>query len=67
MNNKVIINNYIEALTARAEQSGDGRLEYAMGFLQSTLNSLNLGTYELETLQRDAKNLQDLISSSDRI
>ena len=64
MKDKVIINNYIEALTARAEQSGDGRLEYAMGFLYSTLQSLKLGTYELETLGRDAKHLQELATKN---
>jgi hypothetical protein len=55
------INNYLEALTARAEESGDGRLEYAMGFLYSTLVALKLDSYELETLQRDADSLRKLM------
>ena len=55
------INNYIEALTTRAEESGDGRLEYAMGYLYSTLVALKLDSYELETLQRDTNNLYKLM------
>jgi hypothetical protein len=55
------INNYLEALTARAEESGDGRLEYAMGYLYTTLKALKLDSYELETLQRDADNLYKLM------
>ena len=55
------INNYLEALTARAEESGDGRLEYAMGYLYSTLVALKLDSYELETLQRDTNNLYKLM------
>lgn len=58
---KTTINNYLEALTARAEESGDGRLEYAMGYLYTTLKALKLDSYELETLQRDADNLRKLM------
>ena len=55
------INNYLEALAARAEESGDGRLEYAMGYLYTTLKALKLDSYELETLQRDTDNLRKLM------
>ena len=55
------INNYLEALTTRAEESGDGCLEYAMGYLYSTLVALKLDSYELETLQRDTNNLYKLM------
>jgi len=60
MNTNHIINDYIEALSERAEQSGDGRLDYAMGFLYSTLKNLKLQSYELEQLQLDIKNLRKL-------
>ena len=65
MDTNKIINNYIEALTARAEMSGDGRLEYAMGFLYSTLKTLKLDSYELESLQRDVQHLNNLIQNKD--
>lgn len=57
-----IINDYLEALTERAEMAGDGRLGYAMGFLQGTLKTLGLQGYELESLQRDTTNLRNLIA-----
>ena len=57
----IIINNYLEALSERAEMSGDGRLDYAMGFLCSTLKALKLQSYELEQLVSDTKNLRNLI------
>jgi hypothetical protein len=60
MNNTTIINDYIEALANRAEQSGDGKLDYAMGFLYSTLKSLQFSGYDLEQLQRDTQNLRTL-------
>lgn len=60
MNTKAIINDYVEALSERAEMSGDGRLDYAMGFLYSTLTSLKLQPYELEVLQQDIQNLKKL-------
>jgi len=53
-----IINDFVEALTERAEMSGDGRLEYAMGYLYSTLKALKLQSYELEVLQSDIKYLR---------
>lgn len=65
MDTNKILNNYIEALTTRAEMSGDGRLEYAMGFLYSTLKTLKLDSYELESLQKDTQNLQRLIKGQD--
>ena len=54
-----IINDYIEALYVRAELAGDGRLEYAMGFLQGTLKYC-----DLESLQTDTKTLNKLIKET---
>jgi hypothetical protein len=62
MNKNAIINDYLEALTERAEMAGDGRLDYVMGFLQGTLKTLGLQGYELESLQRDTDNLRNLIA-----
>jgi hypothetical protein len=63
MNNTAkIINDYLEALTERAEMAGDDRLAYVMGFLQGTLKTLGLQGYELEVLQRDTVNLRELIA-----
>jgi len=64
MNNytNTIINDYLEALAERAEMAGDGRLDYAMGFLQGSLKTLGLQGYELESLQRDTDNLRELIA-----
>jgi len=59
INTNTTINNYIEALQERAEQAGDGRLDYAMGFLYGTLRNLKLQSYELESLQKDTKTLTD--------
>ena len=59
-----IINDYIKALSERAELAGDGRLDYAMGFLQGTLKYLKLQSYDLESLQQDTKNLNNLIKES---
>ena len=63
MNTNNTISDYIEALSERAEQSGDGRLDYAMGFLYSTLKNLKLQSYELEQLQLDIKNLRKLATT----
>ena len=57
-----VINDYIEALTERAEMAGDDRLAYAVGFLQGTLTKLGLQTYELEVLEQDTANLRNLIA-----
>jgi hypothetical protein len=57
-----IINNYLEALTERAEMAGDERLAFAKGFLEGTLKTLGLQGYELEVLQRDTDNLRNLIA-----
>ena len=59
-NTNQIIDDYIEALKERAEQSGDDRLDYAMGFLWGTLKNLKLQSSELEQLQLDIKNLRKL-------
>ena len=61
-NTTTIINDYLEALTERAEMAGDDRLAYAMGFLQGSLKTLGLQGYELEVLQRDTANLRNLIA-----
>ena len=58
------INNYIEALSQRAEMSGDGRLDYAMGYLYTTLKALKLQSYELDILEQDIKNLKKLAANS---
>jgi hypothetical protein len=55
-----IINDYLEAVAKRA----DGNLDYAMGFLCSTLGALKLQDYELEVLQQDTKHLKKLIAQS---
>ena len=52
------INNYIIALRERANQVGG--LDYAMGFLYSTLKDLKLQSYELDRLQADTETLKDL-------
>lgn len=62
MNTNTIINNYLKALQERAEQAGG--LDYAMGFLYSTLKNLKLQSYELEQLQLDTKNLCKLAESN---
>jgi hypothetical protein len=52
------INNYIEALRERANQVGG--LDYAMGFLYSTLKDLKLQSYELDRLQAGTETLKEL-------
>jgi len=54
------INDYIKALRERANQVGG--LDYAMGFLYSTLKNLKPQSYELELLQKDTENLRNLIA-----
>ena len=54
------ITDYIQALRNRANQAGG--LDYAMGFLYSTLKDLKLQGYELERLQKDTENLSNLIT-----
>jgi hypothetical protein len=54
------INNYIEALRERANQVGG--LDYAMGFLYSTLKDLKLKSYELDRLQADTETLKELVA-----
>lgn len=64
MKNTTIIQDYIEALGQRSEMVGDGRLDYALGFLQGTLKALKLQSYELEVLQKDILNLKHLTIQS---
>ena len=54
------ITDYIQALRDRANQAGG--LDYAMGFLYSTLKDLKPQSYELERLQKDTENLRNLIA-----
>ena len=54
------INDYIKALRERANQVGG--LDYAMGYLHTTLEQLKLQSYELEQLQKDAENLRIMIA-----
>lgn len=61
-NTTTIINDYIEALTERAEMAGDDRLAFVRGFLEGTLKTLGLQGYELESLQRDTANLRNLVA-----
>lgn len=61
-----IINDYIRALSERAEQAGDGRLDYAMGFLEGSLKYLKLQSSDLESLQFDTKNLIKLASQNNQ-
>ena len=54
-----IINDYLEAVAKRAE----GNLDYALGYICSTLGTLKLQGYELEVLQQDTKNINKLIAN----
>ena len=54
------IDSYINALRERATQAGG--LEYALGFLYSTLADLKLQDYELWRMKRDTATLNDLIA-----
>jgi hypothetical protein len=54
------ITDYIQALRERANQVGG--LDYAMGFLYSTLKELKPQSYELEQLKKDTENLRNLIT-----
>lgn len=58
MNTNAIINDYLEALTQRAELAGDGKLETAMGWLYSTLKALKLDASELGLLKLDTSLLK---------
>ncbi len=55
------INNYIEALQERANQVGG--LDYAMGFLYSTLKDLKLQSYELDRLMADTETFKELVAT----
>jgi hypothetical protein len=63
MNNKTIINQYVEALRTRAHQQGG--VDYMSGFLLSTLDTLKLQGYELDVLKQDIKNLKKLIQEEE--
>ena len=54
------ITDYIQALRERSNQVGG--LDYAMGFLYSTLKELKPQSYELEQLKKDTENLRNLIA-----
>jgi hypothetical protein len=54
------INSYINALRERATQAGG--LDYALGFLYSTLTDLKLQDYELWRMKRDTDTLNGLIA-----
>lgn len=64
MNTNAIINDYLKAVGKRAEMAGDGRLEYALGFILSTLQALKLQSYELDVLKFDTKTLDTLIEKA---
>jgi hypothetical protein len=55
-----IINDYLEAVAKRA----DGNLDYALGYICSTLGALKLQDHELEVLQQDTKNIKKLMQKA---
>jgi hypothetical protein len=54
-----LVDTFTRALKERAEQGGG--LDYAMGFLYSTLLDLNLQGYEAERLRQTTATLHELI------
>ena len=54
------INHFTAALKSYIDQNG---VDCGMGYLFSTLKSLQLQSYELEKLQRDADHLQSTVQS----
>ena len=58
MNNKTVINRYVEALRIRAHQQGG--VNYMSGVLLATLEAMKLQGYELDVLKQDIKSLEKL-------
>ena len=61
MTNTTTVSTFLKALKERAEQAGG--LDYAIGFLHSTLTAMNLQGYEEQILKKDTVNLHGLIDS----
>jgi hypothetical protein len=51
------INDFTQALKTYIDKNG---VDCGMGYLFSTLKSLQLQSYELEKIQRDTKHLQEI-------
>ena len=67
MNNSdkhTLVDTFTRALKQRAEQGGG--LDYAMGFLYSTLLDLNLQGYEAERLRQTTATLHELIDKHNK-
>ena len=66
MNNDkhTLVDTFTRALKERAEQGGG--LDYAMGFLYSTLLDLNLQGYEAERLRQTTATLHELIDKHNK-
>ena len=58
MTNHNTLNNFVDALKQRAEQAGG--LDYAMGFLYSVLEDMNLQGYEVSVLKKNTALLHEL-------
>lgn len=56
--NHTLLNNFTNALKERAEQAGG--LEYALGFMYSVLQDLNLDQYERSILRKNTALLHEL-------
>jgi hypothetical protein len=67
MNNSdkhTLVDTFTRALKERAEQGGG--MDYAMGFLYSTLLDLNLQGYEAERLRETTATLHELIDKHNK-
>ena len=62
---KQITDEYLEAVCERAEQvGGNGRgLQYAIGFLSSTLRKFDLNESQTKVFEKDLEQLQIIIQS----
>jgi hypothetical protein len=58
------IDSYINALRERATQAGG--LEYALGFLYSTLADLKLQEYEMGRIRKDTFTLRKLVEQENK-
>jgi hypothetical protein len=65
--NDPIIQEFVGALITRAEQQGVGQLGYIHGYLTSFLESLKLGTFEREIMQKDTDALYKFIEEYDQL
>jgi hypothetical protein len=65
MTNQTLINNFINALQERSYQQSGG-LDYAMGFMFSVLQELNLDRYESNILRKNTDLLHELIDKHDK-